>query len=60
MPKALKQDFHAKQLSSIFHAPSRIQGAAAEAYQLAVPGLNIAYRAKPALTVAAGTHFHEI
>jgi hypothetical protein len=29
---------HAKQLFSIFHARSRIQDAAAEAYQLAVPG----------------------
>ena len=47
MPKALKQIFHAKQLFSIFHARSRIQDAAAEAYQLAVPGLNTAFRAKP-------------
>jgi hypothetical protein len=46
MPKALKQIFHAKQLFSFFHARSRIQGAAAEAYQLAVPGLNTAFRAK--------------
>jgi len=47
MPKALKQIFHAKQLFSFFHARSRIQDAAAEAHQLAVPGLNTAFRAKP-------------
>jgi hypothetical protein len=40
MPKALKQIFHAKRLFSIFDARSLIQGAAAEAYQLADPGLN--------------------
>jgi hypothetical protein len=46
MPKALKQIFHAKRLFFIFHARSRIQGAAAAAYRLAVPGLNTAFRAK--------------
>jgi hypothetical protein len=66
MPRALKRIFHAKQLFSIFHARSRIPDAA-EAYQLAVPGLNTAFglrRKGPdnekALTVAAGTHFREI
>jgi hypothetical protein len=47
MPKALKQIFHAKQHFSIFHARSQIQDAAAEVYQLAVPGLNTAFRVKP-------------
>jgi hypothetical protein len=67
MSKALKQIFHAKQPFSIFHARSRIRGAAAEAYQLAVPGLNTAFRAVKgpkdngkSLTVAAATYFHEI
>jgi uncharacterized protein (DUF1810 family) len=44
-----KQIFHAKQHFSVFHARSQIQDAAAEAYQLAVPGLNTAFRAKPYL-----------
>ena len=37
MPDALKQIFHADQLFSIVHTRSGIQGAAAEAYQLAIP-----------------------
>lgn len=50
-----------------FHARSGIQGAAADAYQLAVPGLNTAGQDvkapknnKKSLTVTAGTYFYEI
>jgi hypothetical protein len=49
-----------------FHARSGIQGTAADAYQLAVPGLNTAGqdvkapKNKKSLTVTAGTYFYEI
>jgi len=42
MPDALNQIVHADQVFYIVHTRSGIQGAAADAYQLAVRGLNTA------------------
>ena len=46
MPDALDQIVHADQAFYIVHTRSGIQGAAGDAYQLAVPGQPTARRAK--------------
>jgi hypothetical protein len=61
IPKALEQFFHATR-------DHESRGAAAEAYQLAVPELNTAFQTmtqgtkdnEKSLTVAGGTYFDEV